>query len=123
MYQVLKNSYGVSLNKTHPGITLSRSRQIFTVDSIKMSVTPIESSLLSMFIQRSEYGISQKEILKEIWGDELNRSDTLRCHMSNLRKKLKTVGIEIKHERIGNKYKIWYPPENYDRGKSLPRSS
>jgi DNA-binding response OmpR family regulator len=51
-----------------------------------LSVTPIGLQLLKVLMRASPRVVSRREIEREVWGDILPDSDTLRSHLYNLRK-------------------------------------
>ena len=55
-------------------------------DGQSLVLPPIGYKLLKILMERSPGVISRRDIEKEIWGDMLPDSDTLRSHMYNLRK-------------------------------------
>lgn len=52
----------------------------------ELQLSPIALRLLSILMRESPRVVSRQEIEREIWGDELPDSDTLRSHLYNLRK-------------------------------------
>jgi DNA-binding response OmpR family regulator len=52
----------------------------------ELAVSPIGLKLLSILMRESPRVISRRDIEREIWGDTLPDSDTLRSHLYNLRK-------------------------------------
>jgi DNA-binding response OmpR family regulator len=52
----------------------------------ELTVSPIGLKLLSILMRESPRVISRRDIEREIWGDTLPDSDTLRSHLYNLRK-------------------------------------
>ncbi|MCP4829465.1 MAG: response regulator transcription factor [Proteobacteria bacterium] len=55
-------------------------------DGQVLVLSPIGHKLLKILMERSPGIVSRRDIEKEIWGDMLPDSDTLRSHMYNLRK-------------------------------------
>jgi DNA-binding response OmpR family regulator len=51
-----------------------------------LAVTPIGLQLLKVLMRASPRVVSRREIEREVWGDILPDSDTLRSHLYNLRK-------------------------------------
>ena len=49
-------------------------------------LSPIALRLLGILMRESPRVVSRRDIEREIWGDELPESDTLRSHLYNLRK-------------------------------------
>lgn len=52
----------------------------------ELSLSPIGLKLLTILMRESPRVVSRRDIEREIWGDELPDSDTLRSHLYNLRK-------------------------------------
>ena len=52
----------------------------------ELQLSPIGLRLLTILMRESPRVVSRQEIEREIWGDELPDSDTLRSHLYNLRK-------------------------------------
>jgi DNA-binding response OmpR family regulator len=53
-----------------------------------IKLTPIGLKILKILMQASPRVVSRREIERQIWGDILPDSDTLRSHMYNLRKSI-----------------------------------
>ena len=51
-----------------------------------LALSPIALRLLGILMRESPRVVSRRDIEREIWGDELPESDTLRSHLYNLRK-------------------------------------
>ncbi|MFZ5606348.1 MAG: response regulator transcription factor [Pseudomonadota bacterium] len=52
----------------------------------ELALSPIALRLLAILMRESPRVVSRQEIEREIWGDDLPDSDTLRSHLYNLRK-------------------------------------
>lgn len=52
----------------------------------ELILSPIALRLLGILLRESPRVVSRRDIEREIWGDELPESDTLRSHLYNLRK-------------------------------------
>ncbi len=57
-----------------------------TRGGVELQLSPIALRLLTILMRESPRVVSRQEIEREIWGDELPDSDTLRSHLYNLRK-------------------------------------
>lgn len=55
-------------------------------DGTLLHLTPIGSKILKILMQASPRVVSRREIERQVWGDILPDSDTLRSHLYNLRK-------------------------------------
>ena len=53
---------------------------------IELQLSPIALRLLSILMRESPKVVSRQEIEREIWGNDMPDSDTLRSHLYNLRK-------------------------------------
>jgi DNA-binding response OmpR family regulator len=53
----------------------------------ELSLSPIALRLLGILMRESPRVVTRRDIEREIWGDELPESDTLRSHLYNLRKR------------------------------------
>lgn len=70
-------------------------------------VSPIGYKILMLLMKAAPKVVSRREIEKEIWGDVLPDSDTLRSHLYNLRRVLdKPFPIKILHTIQGRGYRI-----------------
>jgi DNA-binding response OmpR family regulator len=52
----------------------------------ELELSPVSVKLLTILMRESPRVVSRREIEREIWGDDLPESDTLRSHLYNLRK-------------------------------------
>jgi len=52
----------------------------------ELQLSPIALRLLTILMRESPRVVSRRDIEREIWGDGLPDSDTLRSHLYNLRK-------------------------------------
>jgi len=60
-----------------------------TVKGAEVKLTPIEYSLLRLFVQHSGRVLTHQHILREIWGpNQGDHTDYLRVHIAHLREKL-----------------------------------
>ncbi|MFZ3231426.1 MAG: response regulator transcription factor [Pseudobdellovibrio sp.] len=92
-------------NETHkaeqvsvPGleIEISKQRVIRLSDMKSLDLTRSEFKLLLCFVQRVDHLLSRQQILDLVWPTNLNISErTVDSHISNLRKKLLGVDVEI----------------------------
>lgn len=53
---------------------------------VELNLSPIALRLLEILMRESPRVVSRRDIEREIWGDDLPESDTLRSHIYNLRK-------------------------------------
>ena len=52
----------------------------------RLSISPIGMKLLAILMRESPRVVTRRDIEREVWGDQLPDSDTLRSHLYNLRK-------------------------------------
>lgn len=76
------------------GVTLdSGTHKLHFTDGESISLTPVEYKLLRCLMERPGDYISKPELLEHVWGYPPDGgSELVRAHVSNLRKKLRTVG-------------------------------
>jgi DNA-binding response OmpR family regulator len=77
----------VSAEVLHVGdMTLDTATLRLTRDGQELTVSPIGLKLLAILMRESPRVVSRRDIEREIWGDMLPDSDTLRSHLYNLRR-------------------------------------
>lgn len=76
------------------GVTLDRgTHKLHFADGESISLTPVEYNLLRCLMQQPGEYISKPELLEHVWGYPPDGgSELVRAHVSNLRRKLRTVG-------------------------------
>ena len=81
------------------------SRKI-SFDKVNEKLTEKETEILWKLLNKIDHQISQKELLKEIWGyDESIETRTLETHIYRIRKKLNSIGAkDYKINNIDNSY-------------------
>ncbi len=67
-------------------LTLDTATLRLTRGDVELQVSPIGLKLLGILMRESPRVVSRADIEREIWGDTLPDSDTLRSHLYNLRK-------------------------------------
>lgn len=67
-------------------MTLDTATLRLTRDGQELTVSPIGLKLLAILMRESPRVVSRRDIEREIWGDTLPDSDTLRSHLYNLRR-------------------------------------
>jgi DNA-binding response OmpR family regulator len=70
----------------HLSVDFAR-REVY-VDGERKELTPIEYSLLSLFVRRPGEALSAEFLLTQVWGREYDTLGLVKWHVSNLRKKL-----------------------------------
>lgn len=78
-----------------------------TRGGVELQLSPIALRLLTILMRESPRVVSRQEIEREIWGDALPDSDTLRSHLYNLRKVIdKPFGQPLLHTVQSAGYRI-----------------
>lgn len=86
-------------------VTLQVSR-----DGRRIDLPPIPIKILALLMQRSPAVVSREVIEREIWGDSLPDSDSLRAHMSVLRTAIdRDFNLQLLHTVRGMGYQIAVP--------------
>jgi DNA-binding response OmpR family regulator len=67
-------------------MTLDTATLRLTREGQELTVSPIGLKLLAILMRESPRVVSRRDIEREIWGDTLPDSDTLRSHLYNLRR-------------------------------------
>ena len=85
----------------------TRARKAFAEDR-EIMLTRKENSILEYLMLNQGIPVSQEEFIEHVWdGSVDNFSNSIRVHMSSLRKKLKTaLGYDPVCNRIGEGYQI-----------------
>jgi DNA-binding response OmpR family regulator len=68
------------------GLVLDTATLRLTRDGKDLQISPIGLKLLNILMRESPRVVSRRDIEREVWGDTLPDSDTLRSHLYNLRK-------------------------------------
>ena len=72
-----------------------------------LSLTPIGFKILTVLMRASPAVVSRRELERQVWGDILPDSDTLRSHLYNLRKVIdKPFERQLLHTIQGSGYRI-----------------
>jgi DNA-binding response OmpR family regulator len=73
----------------------------------ELNMTPIGLKILTVLMRASPAVVSRRELERQVWGDILPDSDTLRSHMYNLRKVIdKPFDTQLLHTIQGSGYKV-----------------
>ena len=76
-------------------------------DALTLTLTPIAYKILITLMRASPAVVSRRELEREVWGDILPDSDTLRSHLYNLRKIIdKPFEQQLLHTIQGSGYKV-----------------
>jgi len=72
-----------------------------------LSLTPIGLKILTVLMRASRRVISRRELERQVWGDIMPDSDTLRSHLYNLRKSIdKPFATHLLHTLPGKGYQL-----------------
>lgn len=72
-----------------------------------LNMTPIMLKMLTVLMRASPAVVSRRDLERQVWGDTLRDSDTLRSHLYNLRKVIdKPFDKQLLHTIQGSGYKI-----------------
>jgi DNA-binding response OmpR family regulator len=78
-----------------------------------LNLTPIGLKLLTVLMRASPRVISRRELERQVWGDILPDSDTLRSHMYNLRKTIdRPFDTALLQTLPGRGYRLAIPDES-----------
>jgi DNA-binding response OmpR family regulator len=73
----------------------------------RLNLTPISLKILTVLLRASPRVVSRRDIEREVWGDILPDSDTLRSHIYNLRKVIdKPFELQLLHTHQTTGYQI-----------------
>jgi DNA-binding response OmpR family regulator len=73
----------------------------------ELNMTPIGLKILTVLMRASPAVVSRRELERQVWGDILPDSDTLRSHLYNLRKVVdKPFSKQLLHTIQGSGYRI-----------------
>lgn len=103
---VLRRSSGMASNDilTAGAVSLNQKQRILSVENRTISLTAMETSLMS-FLIRSDKPVSSQEIFSHVWpSDSDSTSDTVRVHVRILRKKIELAGMPQVIERNSQGY-------------------
>lgn len=77
-------------------IVWDESRHIVFVGDIELPLTPIEFSLLGVFLKNQQYVFTREQLIEIIWGYETDTEGrTVDSHIRNLREKLRKANFPI----------------------------
>lgn len=88
-------------------MTLDTSTLEVRRSGVEINMTPIGLKILTVLMRASPAVVSRRELERQVWGDILPDSDTLRSHLYNLRKVIdKPFEKQLLHTIQGSGYKI-----------------
>jgi two-component system KDP operon response regulator KdpE len=70
------------------GLTVDLADRLVTVDGRAVSLTPIEYDLLRALVLHAGKMITNRQLMRQVWGEGYNDFHILRVHISNLRRKI-----------------------------------
>lgn len=87
-------------------ISFDTKTRLAQIDHMPLSLTRKESSLLEYFLLHPDRVISPEELIEHIWDGSVNSfSNSIRVHISSLRKKLRAaLGYDPIQNKIGEVY-------------------
>lgn len=89
------------------GLKFEKSTLKVIRDDKELSISPLGLRLLDVLMRESPRVVSRLEIEKEVWGDGMPDSDTLRSHMYNLRRVIdKPFAYPLLHTIPGMGYRL-----------------
>ncbi|WP_342045781.1 response regulator transcription factor [Bacillus sp. OTU530] len=90
------------------GLLWDELRHLASFHGKELILTPIEFSLLGLFLNNNSYVFSREQLIERIWGTESATEDrTVDSHIRNLRDKLRKVGFPIE-QHLKTVYGIGY---------------
>ncbi|EJR53056.1 DNA-binding response regulator, OmpR family, contains REC and winged-helix (wHTH) domain [Bacillus toyonensis] len=90
------------------GIEWDKTKHTVTVYDEKISLTPIEFSLLGLFLQNTNRAYSRDDLIEKIWGYETDiEYRTIDSHIRNIRDKLRKKGFPVE-DYLETVYKVGY---------------
>ncbi|HDR6299708.1 TPA: response regulator transcription factor [Bacillus cereus] len=90
------------------GIEWDKTKHTVTVYNEKISLTPIEFSLLGLFLQNTNRAYSRDDLIEKIWGYETDiEYRTIDSHIRNIRDKLRKKGFPVENY-LETVYKVGY---------------
>lgn len=95
------------------GVTMDPERRLVTIDGHRVSLTPNEYGILEQLMLVPERVLTHGQLLRAVWGQEFEQeTQLLRVHISNLRRKLESLGgVPATIENLpGVGYRLTPPP-------------
>ncbi|UNP76891.1 response regulator transcription factor [Bacillus nitratireducens] len=90
------------------GIEWDKTKHTVTVYNEKISLTPIEFSLLGLFLQNTNRAYSRDDLIEKIWGYQTDiEYRTIDSHIRNIRDKLRKKGFPVE-DYLETVYKVGY---------------
>ncbi len=88
------------------GVTFDTKARIASANGLKLTLTRKEAAILEYLLLHQGRPVSQEELIDHVWDNSVdNFSNSIRVHISALRKKLRTaLGYDPIRNRIGEGY-------------------
>ncbi|WP_379970469.1 response regulator transcription factor [Ectobacillus sp. sgz5001026] len=78
------------------GLIWDESKHLATVHGQELTLTPIEFSLLGLFLHNNAYVFTREQLIERIWGNESDTEGrTVDSHIRNVRDKLRKAGFSV----------------------------
>lgn len=106
---IIRRNKGDITNETLKVDSLEVDTSTLTVtrEGQQLTLTPIGLKILTVLMRSSPAVVSRRELERQVWGDILPDSDTLRSHLYNLRKIIdKPFNKQLLHTIQGRGYKV-----------------
>lgn len=88
-------------------LVLDTATQRVTRDGRELQLSPIGIKLLMILMRESPRVVSRRDLEREIWGDTLPDSDTLRSHLYNLRRAIdRPFTVQLLHTIHSSGYRL-----------------
>ena len=92
---------------TYGEIQLNPVNCVITYANRSLSLTPKEHTILEYFLQHPQQVVSKSALLDKLWEfDKSSGEETIKTHITNLRRKLKEAGSAI--DPIETVYAVGY---------------
>ncbi|MFX3624594.1 MAG: response regulator transcription factor [Ectobacillus sp.] len=90
------------------GLIWDEAKHLAAVHGKDLTLTPIEFSLLGLFLNNNAYVFSRDQLIERIWGNGSDTEDrTVDSHIRNLRDKLRKAGFPVE-EHLKTVYGVGY---------------
>ena len=88
------------------GVSFDTKARIASANGLKLTLTRKEAAILEYLLLHQGRPVSQEELIDHVWDNSVdNFSNSIRVHISALRKKLRTaLGYDPIRNRIGEGY-------------------
>ncbi|PEZ04814.1 DNA-binding response regulator [Bacillus sp. AFS018417] len=99
----------------YKGLVWDEAKHTASVHGNELLLTPIEFSLLGLFLNNVNYVFSREQLIERIWGHTSETEDrTVDSHIRNLREKLRKATFPI-HDHLKTIYGIGYRWANEEK--------